>query len=338
MKVQNQYKDNNGSSSSKFKWRIENISKLNEESCLSPIFTIGPHKWRLLAFHKGRNVNGYLSVYVVAVECKISRCAKFGVAILGQTNNTFKDNTDDWITFTEDEVDWGFDKFIQLKELKDPSNGYIVNDACTVEVELCLNSNSKEELAPIALMESAEERDPVTTSTLLASNSVSLDKNLAPTCAFCQTYKVSEKSGSMFHIANGKEVEEDEVSGPNVIHVHLKCLLWAPQVYYVGEIIMNLEMEVGRGSKLKCSCCGLKGAALGCYIPSCCRWYDEGYLMLCPSHSGLKFPHEKTKNLAKDNYLAVHSQEPPALGKLVKRSCTTTQKKKTVDLRRRRRK
>ncbi|KAI3974117.1 hypothetical protein MKX01_031575, partial [Papaver californicum] len=141
------------------------------------------------------------------------------------------------------------------------------------------------------------------------------------------------KSGSMVHIANGEEVEEDEVSGPNVIHVHLKCLLWAPQVYHVGESIMNLEMEVGRGSKLKCSCCGLKGAALGCYIPSCkntyhfpcafgisgCRLYDEGYLMLCPSHSGLKFPHEKTKNLAKDNSLAVRSQEPPALGKLVKR-------------------
>ncbi|KAI3974116.1 hypothetical protein MKX01_031574, partial [Papaver californicum] len=92
----------------------------------------------------GRNANGYLSVYVVAVECKISRCAKFSVAILGQTKNTFKDNTDDWITFTEDEIDWGFDKFIHLKELKDPSNEYIVNDACTVEVELCLNSNSKE--------------------------------------------------------------------------------------------------------------------------------------------------------------------------------------------------
>ncbi|KAI3980340.1 hypothetical protein MKX01_003879, partial [Papaver californicum] len=42
--------------------------------------------------------------------------------------------------FTKDESDWGFDEFIQLKELRDPSNGYIVNDACIVEVEFCLDS------------------------------------------------------------------------------------------------------------------------------------------------------------------------------------------------------
>ncbi|KAI3980339.1 hypothetical protein MKX01_003878, partial [Papaver californicum] len=81
-------------------------------------------------------------------------------------------------------------------------------------------------------------------------------------------------SGSMLHIANGKEVIEDEISRQNVVHVHRKCLKGAPQVYYAGKnTVMNLELELARVSKLKCCCCGLKGAALGCSIHSCKNTY-----------------------------------------------------------------
>ncbi|MCL7051155.1 hypothetical protein MKW94_013400, partial [Papaver nudicaule] len=150
------------------------------------------------------------------------------------------------------------------------------------------------------------------TDTLLASTAVCLDNNLAFICAFCQTSTVSKGPGSMLHISNGEEVKEDEVSGPNVVHVHRKCIEWAPQVYYVGKTVMNLELELVRASKLKCCCCGLKGAALGCFIRSCrntyhvpcafdtsgCHWDDER-LMLCPSHSGMKFSQENTKKRKK---------------------------------------
>jgi len=47
----------------------------------------------------------------------------------------------------------------------------------------------------------------------------------------------------------------------------------APQVYFVGETVKNLKAELARGAKLKCSKCGLKGAALGCYLKSCKRSY-----------------------------------------------------------------
>lgn len=46
-----------------------------------------------------------------------------------------------------------------------------------------------------------------------------------------------------------------------------------PQVYFEGETIKNLESELARASKLKCTSCGLKGAALGCYAKSCRRSY-----------------------------------------------------------------
>ncbi|RZC63587.1 hypothetical protein C5167_025361 [Papaver somniferum] len=339
MEVENQnpVNGNDGDSTSTLKWRIENVSKLDEENHFSPIFVIGPHKWCLVAFRRGCNVNGYLSVYVVALECKNSRYAKFSLAIIDQTNNENtlrKDTEGEMIQFTDDENDWGFDEFIQLKELEDPSNGFIVNDVCIVEAELRITSTqeSKEKRGTDEIMESDEEKDPVT---LLASTSC-LDNASAFICAFCQTSKVSEDSGSMLRFSNGKEVEEDKVSGPNVIHVHQICLMWAPQVYYVGETLQNLELEVVRGSKLKCSCCGLKGAALGCFEHSCkntyhfpcafgtsdCRWYNEGYLILCPSHSDTKFPHEKTKKrkkLAMDNSSAVHrkSWQATAGSKLV---------------------
>ncbi|KAI3878553.1 hypothetical protein MKX03_006022, partial [Papaver bracteatum] len=366
--VQREHADDVSSSSSRFKWKIENISELNDESRFSPIFKIGPHKWRLLAFRRGCNTNGYLSIYLVAIECKEWQFAKFSLSIVDQANNkdTLKKDTEDMFRFTKDESDWGFDEFIQLKELKDPSNGYIVNDACIIEVEFCLDSiqDFKEEPVPMELMESVEERDfvkmsiqqcethmkldkkinkqltdkvPVaklqersfciettaSTSTLLANTSVCLDNDSVFICAFCQTSTVSKGSGSMLHIANGEEVKEDEVSaGPNVIHVHRKCVELTPRVYYVGKTVMNLELELTRVSKLKCCCCGLKGAALGCCMRSCrndyhvpcafdtsgCRWDDEGRLMLCPSHSGAKFTHEKTKKgkfLAKDNSSAI---------------------------------
>ncbi|KAJ4848623.1 hypothetical protein Tsubulata_045649 [Turnera subulata] len=34
----------------------------------------------------------------------------------------------------------------------------------------------------------------------------------------------------------------------------------------LGETIKNLNAELARGTKLKCTKCGLKGADLGCYL------------------------------------------------------------------------
>lgn len=127
-------------------------------------------------------------------------------------------------------------------------------------------------------------------------------------CAFCQSSQLSEDTGAMLHYIKGKPVEGDEATNANVTHVHSRCIQWAPLVYYVGENVKNLSKEVARSAKLKCTSCGLKGAALGCYEKSCrrtyhvpcslklvnCRWDVENYLLLCPAHSKLKFPEEKS--------------------------------------------
>lgn len=46
-----------------------------------------------------------------------------------------------------------------------------------------------------------------------------------------------------------------------------------PQVYYEGDEIKKLEIEVARAGKLRCSSCGQKGAALGCYVKACRKTY-----------------------------------------------------------------
>ncbi|KAJ0053488.1 hypothetical protein Pint_01684 [Pistacia integerrima] len=134
-------------------------------------------------------------------------------------------------------------------------------------------------------------------------------------CGFCQSSRISEATGSMLHYANGKQVMGDAAACSNVIHVHSKCVDWAPQVYYDGETIKNLKAELARGSKLKCTACGKKGAALGCYMKSCrrsyhfpcaleipkCRWDDGDFLLLCPVHSSVKFPNEKSGNCVVKN-------------------------------------
>ncbi|KAK4281323.1 hypothetical protein QN277_012834 [Acacia crassicarpa] len=129
-------------------------------------------------------------------------------------------------------------------------------------------------------------------------------------CSFCQSSRTSEVTGPMLHYKNGDLLTGVAALQPNVIHVHKLCIDWSPQVYFVDETVKNLKAEVARGAKLKCSKCGQKGAALGCYVRSCrrtyhvpcameisaCRWDDEEYLMLCPSHSHVKFPHEKSRS------------------------------------------
>nr|XP_027188299.1 BRCA1-associated RING domain protein 1 isoform X2 [Cicer arietinum]XP_027188300.1 BRCA1-associated RING domain protein 1 isoform X2 [Cicer arietinum]XP_027188301.1 BRCA1-associated RING domain protein 1 isoform X2 [Cicer arietinum] len=129
-------------------------------------------------------------------------------------------------------------------------------------------------------------------------------------CLFCQSSVISEATGPMLHYAYGISVTGDAAMQPNVIHVHRVCIDWAPQVYFVGETVKNLKAEVARGAKLKCTKCGLKGAALGCYVKSCrrtyhvtcamdistCRWDHVDFLLLCPVHSNVKFPNEKSRH------------------------------------------
>lgn len=127
-------------------------------------------------------------------------------------------------------------------------------------------------------------------------------------CAFCQSDDTTEESGEMVHYHNGKRVPEEFSAGANVTHAHKNCLEWAPNVYFEDDSVFNLTAELTRSKRIKCACCGIKGAALGCFDKSCrksfhftcaklipeCRWDTENFVMLCPLHQSSKLPNESS--------------------------------------------
>ncbi|XP_020276045.1 BRCA1-associated RING domain protein 1-like isoform X2 [Asparagus officinalis] len=128
-------------------------------------------------------------------------------------------------------------------------------------------------------------------------------------CAFCHSSEITKFTGLMQHYINEKPARKEEINLSNIKHVHEKCFEWAPQAYFEGEIAKNLESELARASKIKCSKCGRTGAALGCFIKNCkrsyhvpcanklpgCRWDKKNFNLLCPSHSSHQFPSERAK-------------------------------------------
>ncbi|OEL22371.1 Protein BREAST CANCER SUSCEPTIBILITY 1-like protein [Dichanthelium oligosanthes] len=131
-------------------------------------------------------------------------------------------------------------------------------------------------------------------------------------CAFCQSDDITEESGEMVHYHNGKQVPA-EFNGGAVIHAHKNCLEWAPDVYFEEDSVFNLTTELARSRRIKCACCGIKGAALGCFEMSCrksfhftcarlipeCRWDNENFVMLCPLHQSSKLPIELSESKKK---------------------------------------
>ncbi|KAL2341101.1 hypothetical protein Fmac_009041 [Flemingia macrophylla] len=125
-------------------------------------------------------------------------------------------------------------------------------------------------------------------------------------CVFCFSSEESEASGPLTHYLDGKPVTADYEGGSEVVHCHRNCTEWAPNVYFDGDNAINLEAEICRSRRIKCSFCGVKGAALGCYEKSCrrsfhvpcamwtsrCRWDTQNFVMLCPLHSSSVLPCE----------------------------------------------
>ncbi|KAF3785916.1 BREAST CANCER SUSCEPTIBILITY 1-like protein [Nymphaea thermarum] len=130
-------------------------------------------------------------------------------------------------------------------------------------------------------------------------------------CIFCHSLDEKEVCGEMLHFANGRIVSSDYNGGSAVVHAHRNCVEWAPDVYFDNETVINLEKEVARSKRIRCTDCGIKGAALGCYEKSCrksyhvpcaksiaeCRWDMENFVMLCPLHYSLQLPKEKEQSV-----------------------------------------
>ncbi|KAL8138387.1 hypothetical protein V2J09_004388 [Rumex salicifolius] len=143
-------------------------------------------------------------------------------------------------------------------------------------------------------------------------------------CGFCHSAEETEFSGEMINYVQGKPVSSDFVGGSSIIYSHKNCTEWSPNVYFQNDIAINLEAELTRSRRIKCSLCCEKGAALGCYDKSCrrsfhvpcakqlkeSRWDTDNFVMLCPLHASSKLPNEQSEPQVKrkDNPKCTQSQ------------------------------
>jgi len=124
-------------------WAIEHFSSLNAERHYSDIFTVGGHKWRLLIFPKGNNVD-YLSIYLDVPDSATlphgcSKYAEFSLAVVNLIDPqlTIKKETYHLFNNTQDSSDWGFTSFMSLLDVHNLTKGYLVDDTLIVEAEVC---------------------------------------------------------------------------------------------------------------------------------------------------------------------------------------------------------
>ncbi|CAM0883473.1 unnamed protein product [Alopecurus aequalis] len=149
-------------STSRFTWKIESISKHNGGKLHSDVFVVGGYSWRVLVFPSGNNVN-HLSMYLDVADAKSlpngwSRSATFSLAVINQLDSKHSSRKEATHNFNSRESDWGFTSFMPLMELYDPSKGYIVNDQCIIEAEVAVrrmtdywNYDSKKETGYVGL-------------------------------------------------------------------------------------------------------------------------------------------------------------------------------------------
>ncbi|XP_059665814.1 MATH domain and coiled-coil domain-containing protein At3g58270-like [Cornus florida] len=126
-------------SSARFTWRADNFSTLNTQKLYSESFYVGEHKWRLLIFPKGNNVD-HLSIYLdsassVTLPSGWSKFAQFSLSVINQIDNKSTKKQDFKHRFNARERDWGGLELVPLSELYDPGRGYLVNDTCVVEAD-----------------------------------------------------------------------------------------------------------------------------------------------------------------------------------------------------------
>nr|XP_029146100.1 uncharacterized protein LOC112722669 isoform X1 [Arachis hypogaea] len=133
--------------------RVELFSLLANNSIekyVSEKFEAGGYKWKLVLHpsgNKGKNIKDHISLYLALDEASLPHPAweiyvNFRLFLLDQNTDNFlvvQDATGKERRFYKMKAEWGFDKFITLKEFNDASKGYLVDDTCAfgAEVYVC---------------------------------------------------------------------------------------------------------------------------------------------------------------------------------------------------------
>ncbi|KAI8455154.1 ubiquitin thiolesterase [Phakopsora pachyrhizi] len=113
-------------------WRIPNYRKLAKR-VTSDTFTAGGHEWNILLFPQGNSngqANDMVSIYLNYGDPKKQPegwhvCAQFALAISNPHDGTCYIQSQAQHRFTNDEQDWGFTRFVELRKLFSPADSRV---------------------------------------------------------------------------------------------------------------------------------------------------------------------------------------------------------------------
>ncbi|GKV10565.1 hypothetical protein SLEP1_g21909 [Rubroshorea leprosula] len=125
----------------------ELLSETIEKRCESTAFEAGGYKWKLVLYpvgDKARNGDGHVSLYLMIVETRTlprgwTVHANFQFFVYDHVQDrfcTFEDSNAKVRCFHALKTELGFPRLLSLGDFKDPSNGYLVGDACVFGVQV----------------------------------------------------------------------------------------------------------------------------------------------------------------------------------------------------------
>ncbi|KAK7244719.1 hypothetical protein RIF29_39545 [Crotalaria pallida] len=143
----------------KFTWKIEAFSKVVSTKRLSSkAFKIGGYRWKIVLYPMRTDAE-HFSLHVKIADSMPAYGWKifiyFRVALINQVDskNTIVKETQQ--KFNGGNKSWDSQSFIPLNEFRDPSQGYLVNDTCIIEVQI---ATSKE--VAFNILDNEEQEDP----------------------------------------------------------------------------------------------------------------------------------------------------------------------------------
>ncbi|KAG0139390.1 hypothetical protein CROQUDRAFT_111631 [Cronartium quercuum f. sp. fusiforme G11] len=116
----------------KHSWKIPNYRKLPKR-ITSETFTAGGHEWNILLFPQGNSngqANEMVSIYLNYGDPKKQPegwhvCAQFALAISNPHDGTCYIQSQAQHRFTNEEQDWGFTRFVELRKLSSPADSRV---------------------------------------------------------------------------------------------------------------------------------------------------------------------------------------------------------------------
>ncbi|XP_061372130.1 MATH domain and coiled-coil domain-containing protein At3g58270-like [Gastrolobium bilobum] len=216
----------------KFTWKIEAFSKVNTKKLSSKSFKVGGNRWKIILYPKGRDVD-HLSLYITVADSLPpygwSRFAYFRLALINQVDNNKSIVKETQQKFNAGNNGWGSPSFIPLSEFHDPSQGYLVNDTCIIEVHLSVSK--------VAFNINGEQHRPKEVKTKELEKTFS-DVTLSPTST------QNSKDGQSSEIEVQLSQLEDQGIGPSDVTPSPKQVQFVPSAPPMYPLLSNEFEEV----------------------------------------------------------------------------------------------